>query len=40
MARHTRSGVQGMSMCRTPRWETASMTARRSLYGNVTWHFH
>src|SRR5215813_13188676 len=27
IAFHTRSGVVGMSMCRTPRWETASMTA-------------
>src|SRR5919205_2894446 len=27
MARNTRIGVVGMSMCRTPRWATASMTA-------------
>ena len=27
MARHTRSGVQGMSMWRMPRCATASMTA-------------
>ena len=27
MARHTRSGVQGMSTCRTPRWARASHTA-------------
>ena len=27
IAAHTRSGVAGMSMCRTPRWDTASMTA-------------
>jgi DNA-binding NarL/FixJ family response regulator len=27
MARHTRSGVSGMSMWITPRWATASMTA-------------
>ena len=26
-ARHTRSGVSGRSMCRTPRWESASTTA-------------
>ena len=26
-ARQTRSGVRGMSMWRTPRWESASMTA-------------
>src|SRR5207248_10466035 len=27
MARHTRSGVQGISMWRTPRWATASTMA-------------
>src|SRR4051794_20970990 len=27
IARHTRSDVVGMSMCRTPRWATASTTA-------------
>ncbi len=27
IARHTRSGVRGMSMWRTPRWATASTTA-------------
>ena len=27
MARQTRSGLIGMSMWRTPRWESASMTA-------------
>ena len=27
MARHTRSGVHGMSMWRTPRWLSASTTA-------------
>ena len=27
MARHTRSGVHGISMWRTPRWLTASITA-------------
>ena len=26
-ARHTASGVSGMSMCRTPRWDSASITA-------------
>ena len=27
MASHTRSGLVGMSMWRTPRWDTASITA-------------
>src|SRR5262249_54968583 len=27
MAAHTRCGVVGMSICRTPRWASASMTA-------------
>ena len=27
IARQTASGVSGMSMCRTPRWESASTTA-------------